>query len=296
MIEYGEILRMLRIAKDLSITKLARQIGVSKSYISEIEKGKKNPSYELCDKYASGLKIPVEKMNRILCLRHRDLSFEQALLRILSILAGGQIRVEEEKMSDDRKEVVAEQVAKEIINGMGKNLASALVEYANLAKWLAENSTDDQLHDFIYVGKLLGKQLPEWDCSDLDDLLENARRIKYKEKYEKQTAEKVFNDMPFFAREAAQSALYRILEADAIGVLNKGTDAGEKMAAEILCKMFGCAAVDVEDAATKYNAKKEKVSVADSEAHKPLLGCMKVLREELWKQGEVLELMEERNR
>lgn len=86
MIEYGKILRMLRIAKDLSITELARQIGVSESYISEIEKGKKNPSYKVCEKYASGLKISVEKMDRILCLRHRDLSFEQALLRVLLIL------------------------------------------------------------------------------------------------------------------------------------------------------------------------------------------------------------------
>ena len=297
MIEYGKILRMLRIAKDLSITELARQIGVSESYISEIERGKKNPSYEVCEKYACGLKISVEKMDRILCLRHRDLSFEQALLRILSILVGGQIRVEEEKVGDDRKEIVVEQAAKKIINGIGKDLASVLVEeYANLAKWLAENSTDDQLHDLVYVGKLLGKYLPGWDCSDWYDLAENARRIKYREKYEKQTAEKVFNDMPFFAREAAQSALYRILEADAMGVLNKGTDAGEKMAAEILCKMFGCAAADVEDAATKYNAKKEKVSVADSEAHKPLLGYIEVLRGEIWKQGEVLELMNERNR
>lgn len=61
MIEYGEILRALRIAKDLSITELARQIGVSKSYISEIENGKKNPSYEVYGKYACGLKISVEK-------------------------------------------------------------------------------------------------------------------------------------------------------------------------------------------------------------------------------------------
>lgn len=86
MIEYGKILRMLRIAKDLSITDLARQIGVSESYISEIERGKKNPSYEVCEKYACGLKISVETMNQIMDLRHRDLSFEQVLLRVLLIL------------------------------------------------------------------------------------------------------------------------------------------------------------------------------------------------------------------
>lgn len=39
----GEVLRLLRIANDLSITALSERTGISKSYITEIEKGKKNP-------------------------------------------------------------------------------------------------------------------------------------------------------------------------------------------------------------------------------------------------------------
>lgn len=37
----GEILRVLRIAYDLSITDLSEKIRISKSYITEVEKGKR---------------------------------------------------------------------------------------------------------------------------------------------------------------------------------------------------------------------------------------------------------------
>ena len=54
----GEILRVLRIAYDLSITDLSEKIRISKSYITEVEKGKKNPSYKILEKYQEGLNIP----------------------------------------------------------------------------------------------------------------------------------------------------------------------------------------------------------------------------------------------
>lgn len=37
----GEILRVLRIAYDLSITQLSKKTKISKSYITEVEKGKR---------------------------------------------------------------------------------------------------------------------------------------------------------------------------------------------------------------------------------------------------------------
>lgn len=39
--EIGEVLRLLRIANDLSISELSKKTSISKSYITEIEKGKK---------------------------------------------------------------------------------------------------------------------------------------------------------------------------------------------------------------------------------------------------------------
>lgn len=84
-------------------------------------------------------------------------------------------------MSEDRaKEIIAEKVAKEVVESIGEDLAGALVEYANLAKDLAADLTDEQLEDSSYIKSLLGEQLPDWDEEDWDDLLKNVRLKKYK--------------------------------------------------------------------------------------------------------------------
>lgn len=86
------------------------------------------------------------------------------------------------KMSEDKaKEIIAESVAKEVVESIGEDLAGALVEYANLVKDLAEDLTDEQLEDTTYIKSLLGSQLPNWDNEDWDDLLENVRRKKQRD-------------------------------------------------------------------------------------------------------------------
>lgn len=55
-------------------------------------------------------------------------------------------------MSEDRaKEIIAEKVAKEVVESIGEDLAGALVEYANLVKDLAADLTDEQLEDSSYI-------------------------------------------------------------------------------------------------------------------------------------------------
>lgn len=84
-------------------------------------------------------------------------------------------------MSEDRaKEIIAEKVAKEVVESIGEDLAGALVEYANLVKDLAADLTDEQLEDSSYIKSLLVEQLPDWDEEDWDDLLKNVRLKKYK--------------------------------------------------------------------------------------------------------------------
>ena len=77
-------------------------------------------------------------------------------------------------------EIIAEKVAKEVVESIGEVLAGALVEYANLVKDLAADLTDEQLEDSSYIKSLLGEQLPDWDEEDWDDLLKNVRLKKYK--------------------------------------------------------------------------------------------------------------------
>lgn len=55
----NEALRLIRVFHDLKQVELAERIGVSKSYISEVEKGSKSPSLDLIEKYSAAFKLPV---------------------------------------------------------------------------------------------------------------------------------------------------------------------------------------------------------------------------------------------
>lgn len=196
-------------------------------------------------------------------------------------------------MSEDKaKEIIAEKVAKDVVENIGEDLAGALVEYANLVKNLATDLTDEQLEDTGYIKSLLSEQLPNWDWDDWYELLKNVRREKYKEVHEEQTAEKIFNDIPYFAKEAAQAALKRLLKAEKADKLFK-LDAEADTAAEILWNMFYCCTADIKWTAKKYNAEEKALTIAESREHKDLLGFIEMLREEMWKCGEVLKIREE---
>lgn len=53
-----EALRLIRIFHDLKQFELAERLGVSKSHISEIEKGTKTPSLDLINKYSREFNLP----------------------------------------------------------------------------------------------------------------------------------------------------------------------------------------------------------------------------------------------
>ncbi|MBI1239968.1 MAG: helix-turn-helix domain-containing protein [Alphaproteobacteria bacterium] len=58
----SEALRLLRVFHDMKQIELADQIGLSKSYISEIENGNRTPSLDVIQKYAEIFKIPVSSI------------------------------------------------------------------------------------------------------------------------------------------------------------------------------------------------------------------------------------------
>lgn len=57
-----EALRLIRVFHDLKQVELAEKLGVSKSHISEIEKGHKSPSLDLIQRYATEFKIPASSI------------------------------------------------------------------------------------------------------------------------------------------------------------------------------------------------------------------------------------------
>jgi transcriptional regulator with XRE-family HTH domain len=58
---YDRALRLIREYHRLSRTELAAKVGLSKSYVSELERGKK-PSIEVIERYAETFKIPVSSL------------------------------------------------------------------------------------------------------------------------------------------------------------------------------------------------------------------------------------------
>ena len=53
----GNVLKLLRIAKELSIKDLATKMSVSSTYISEVEANNKNPSLDMLTKYSEALGV-----------------------------------------------------------------------------------------------------------------------------------------------------------------------------------------------------------------------------------------------
>ncbi len=57
-----EALRLVRVFHDLNQTELAERIGISKSYLSELESGKKPPTLEILQRYADSFSIPLSSL------------------------------------------------------------------------------------------------------------------------------------------------------------------------------------------------------------------------------------------
>ncbi len=58
----NKALRLTRVFHDLSQKELAEKLGISKSYISEIESGKKTPTIELLNRYSEVFEIPTSSI------------------------------------------------------------------------------------------------------------------------------------------------------------------------------------------------------------------------------------------
>lgn len=95
-----------------------------------------------------------------------------------NIADSGNVEVEEitEEQEEEQQDTEgqAAEIAKAIVDGIGKDLAAGLVEYYNLVKQLAEDIPGYKLRDTREIKKLLADQLPEWDEEDWEDLRESV--------------------------------------------------------------------------------------------------------------------------
>ena len=62
VIQFGKKLRETRLKKNLSQGDVARILGVHRTYISGLERGRRNPSLLTVQKIARALRVPIEDL------------------------------------------------------------------------------------------------------------------------------------------------------------------------------------------------------------------------------------------
>ncbi len=86
----NEALRLIRVFHDLSQKELAEKLEISKSYISELESGKKIPRLEILNKYSDFFDIPISSIMFFSESLDKDLKTEKLRMfvssKIISIL------------------------------------------------------------------------------------------------------------------------------------------------------------------------------------------------------------------
>lgn len=60
----GEVLRAHRVAQELTLREVSERARVSLGYISEVERGQKEPSSELIGSLAAALEVPLSQLMR----------------------------------------------------------------------------------------------------------------------------------------------------------------------------------------------------------------------------------------
>lgn len=55
----GKVIRLCRVQKDMSLDDLSSKIGISVSYLSLLERGKRDPNISVLEKISLGLNVPV---------------------------------------------------------------------------------------------------------------------------------------------------------------------------------------------------------------------------------------------
>lgn len=81
----ADVLRILRICMDWSIRDAAATLGISASYISEVENGKKRPSDKILDAYSRHLGLPEGFVKAWIATQQKHgYTYQKLLLEILS--------------------------------------------------------------------------------------------------------------------------------------------------------------------------------------------------------------------
>jgi transcriptional regulator with XRE-family HTH domain len=83
----GNTIKLCRSRRGLSQGELAREVGLSVSYLSLIEQGKRTPNLEILEAVAKGLKIPLNVLVFLASDKAELAEIDEAIAEKLSLLA-----------------------------------------------------------------------------------------------------------------------------------------------------------------------------------------------------------------
>jgi len=93
----NQALRLIRTYHDFSQTELCAELGVSNSYLSEIESGKKQPSLDILRKYSEMFDIPLSSIlffaENLETKNHSDKIKKNIAGKIISMLEWNETRI-----------------------------------------------------------------------------------------------------------------------------------------------------------------------------------------------------------
>ena len=81
----GEILKILRVSNDMTMSDVAKEINISLSFLSEVERGKKNISTQKLEDLLKLYKFSKDKMSKLMDFHHKLILDKKSELKVYQL-------------------------------------------------------------------------------------------------------------------------------------------------------------------------------------------------------------------
>lgn len=163
-----------------------------------------------------------------------------------------------------------------------------------LTKRLSVEITPEEIEymDSSQLRERLGEEYADWDADRCYELLKEVRREQRREQHEKFTVEAILSDVPWAAQQAMQKVVEELLKMARKELLFKCHDASDILV-NIFWEMFYCAGIDVKNSATQMCEQSKGYSGEERRNNRILYDYCDILRDRMWKRGEVLHVRQQ---
>lgn len=172
--------------------------------------------------------------------------------------------------------------------------ARRLIGYESIVSRLADTFPDEKL-DYLETEDilcLLGEGYESWEFKDWCRLINDIKKRKRQAMHDEQTAEIIFNGMPWASQQSLQTAVTVLIKKAAEEKLFRLDETADTVTG-ILWEVFYCTKMDIKKTAVAMSIKNKSYSRTEMNESLLLLDFIQNLRKTEWfGSGEVLRLRE----